>query len=94
MWIARNKNNKLCIFESEPHRYATENCWHSVKDRKDDCGYEITDYSIDRQFVNLNWFDKPMEIKLTLVSETFSKPQTSNIDDEELFRATYDRVFR
>ena len=94
MWIARNKNNKLCIFESEPHRYTTQNCWDSIKDGKDDYGYEITDYSIDRQFENLNWFDKPVEIKLSPVTGTFSKPRTSNIDNAELFRSTYDKSFR
>ena len=65
MWIARDEDQSLWLFEFKPFR--KNHVWHST----DSDFMKLSDFTL---FPNLKWEDEPIEVEITRIFDKAKEP--------------------
>lgn len=65
MWIARNKNNSLWLFNNKPYRNNVSGEWDIRHDENEKYGIDLDVLDVEpSQYSSLKWSDEPIEVRL------------------------------
>lgn len=58
-WVARDKDNTLCLYVTEPYRNGDKECWIPLDE-------DYTYFELPPElFPQVHWMDEPIEVRIT-----------------------------
>ena len=68
MWLARNKNGTLCLFNDKPTINHSKTAWAVMNC---DYGYPIWNRKMIARFPDVTWENSPVAVDITLSMDNF-----------------------
>lgn len=68
MWLARNKDVTLCLFNDKPTINHSKTSWVVMNC---DCGYSIWNGKMIARFPDVTWENSPVAVDITLSMDNF-----------------------